>query len=161
MTTPHLRNPCTRGHQIYNFGRPFLCHYFYILGLSDLCLGVEKKIFKEIQQFYTFYPKITSLLGWGSWNLQFLVSLPYRCYIPSLVKIGPIVLEKKMLTHDARRRTPTHSNRSPEWPKNILFLLYLNTAYTLPLIKFFCYPSIPHSYLPNTVLPVIFFQNIG
>ena len=42
---------------------------------------------------------------------------PYsRCYIPNLVKIGPVALEKKMLTHDqrrttddARKRTPTHS----------------------------------------------------
>ena len=30
-------------------------------------------------------------------NLQLLVSLPYRCYIPNFVKIGPVVLEK-MLT---------------------------------------------------------------
>ena len=37
--------------QVYNFGRPFLGHHNYILGLSDLCLGVEKKIFKEIMQF--------------------------------------------------------------------------------------------------------------
>ena len=34
------------------FGRPFLGHHYYILGLSDLCLGVEKKIFKEIMHFY-------------------------------------------------------------------------------------------------------------
>ena len=33
------------------FGRPFLGHHFYIRGLSDLCLGVEKKIFKEIMLF--------------------------------------------------------------------------------------------------------------
>ena len=55
MATPLHKNPCPRGHQIYNFGRPFLGHY-YILGLSDLCLGKEKKIFKEIMQFhYTTY----------------------------------------------------------------------------------------------------------
>ena len=52
MTTPSLKNPCHRGHEIYNFGRPFLGHYYYILGLSDQCLGVEKKIFKEIMHFY-------------------------------------------------------------------------------------------------------------
>ena len=109
------QEPLPRGHEIYNFGKPFFGHHYYILGLSDLCLGVEKKIFKEIQQFYTFYPQITSPLGEGSWNLQFLVSLPYRCYTPNLVKIGPVVLEKKMLTHDKRRRTPTHSSRSHEW----------------------------------------------
>ena len=48
MATPHHRNPSPRGHEIYNFGRPFLGHHYYILGLSDLCLEVEKKIFKEI-----------------------------------------------------------------------------------------------------------------
>ena len=44
MTTPLLKNPCPRGHEIYNFSWPFLGHHYYILGLSDLCLGVEKKI---------------------------------------------------------------------------------------------------------------------
>ena len=65
MTTPHHRNPCPRGHEIYNFDRGFLAHYYYIFSLSARCTGVEKKIFKEIHQFYTFYPKITSPLGGG------------------------------------------------------------------------------------------------
>ena len=26
-----------RGHEIYNFGSPFLGHHYYILGLSDQC----------------------------------------------------------------------------------------------------------------------------
>ena len=34
--------------------------------------------------------------------LQFLVSLPYRCDIPNLVKIDSAVLEKKMLMDDGR-----------------------------------------------------------
>ena len=34
------------------FDRPFFGHYYYILGLSDPCLEVEKKIFREIHQFY-------------------------------------------------------------------------------------------------------------
>ena len=58
MATPLHKNPCPGGHEIYNFGRPFRGHHYYTLSLSDLCLGVE--IFKEIHQFYTFYPKITS-----------------------------------------------------------------------------------------------------
>ena len=41
----------TRTYEIYNFGRPFLGHHYYKLGLSDLCLGVEKMILKEIVQF--------------------------------------------------------------------------------------------------------------
>ena len=52
MALPLHKNPCPRGHEIYNFDRPFLGHHYYILGLSDLCLGVEKKIFKEIMHFY-------------------------------------------------------------------------------------------------------------
>ena len=37
----------------------------------------------------------------------FLVSLPYRCYIPNLVKIGlvHVVLEKKMLMDNTRWTT--------------------------------------------------------
>ena len=40
MATPKHKNPCPRGHEIYNFGRPFLGHHYYIplLSLSDLCL---------------------------------------------------------------------------------------------------------------------------
>ena len=43
--SPEHKNPCPRGHEIYNFGRPFLGHHYYIFGLSDQCLRVEKKIF--------------------------------------------------------------------------------------------------------------------
>ena len=42
------------------------------------------------------------------------IPLHYKCYISNLIKIGSVVLEKKMLTDDGRR-TPTHSNRSLEW----------------------------------------------
>ena len=45
------QEPCPRGHEIYNFGGPFRGHHYYILSLSNLCLGVEKKIFKEIMHF--------------------------------------------------------------------------------------------------------------
>ena len=65
------KNPCPGGHQINNFGRPFLGHHYNILGLYGPCPRVEK-IFKEIQQFYTFYPKITSRgLGGG---MKFTIS---------------------------------------------------------------------------------------
>ena len=81
--------PSTRtsapGTKNYKFGRPFLGYRLYTFSLSDLCLGVEKKIlneimhfhlviitiylvcrnlweniFKEIHKFYPFYPKIIS-----------------------------------------------------------------------------------------------------
>ena len=44
MAMPLHKKPCPRGHEIKNFGSPFLGHHYYILGLSDQCLGVEKKI---------------------------------------------------------------------------------------------------------------------
>ena len=31
------------GYEIYNFGRPFLGHHYFIFTLSDLCLGVDKQ----------------------------------------------------------------------------------------------------------------------
>ena len=52
MATPEHKNPYPGGHEVYNFGRLFLGHHYYKLGLSDLCLGVEKKIFKEIMHFH-------------------------------------------------------------------------------------------------------------
>ena len=51
MATPEHKNPCPRGHEIYNFGRPFLGYHYYIFGLSDQCLRVEKKIFKQNNAF--------------------------------------------------------------------------------------------------------------
>ena len=51
MAMPQHKNPCLGGHEIYNFGRPFLGHHYYIHSLSDLFLGVKRKIFKEIVHF--------------------------------------------------------------------------------------------------------------
>ena len=52
MATPQHKNPCPGGHEIYNFGRPFLGHHYYVRSLSDLCLGVKKRIFKGIMHFH-------------------------------------------------------------------------------------------------------------
>lgn len=54
----------------------------YIFSLLDLLLAKEKKIVKEIYQFYDFHPKIISTWdGGGLWNSQCVVSLPCRCYM--------------------------------------------------------------------------------
>ena len=45
------QEPWPGGHKIYSFGRPFINHYYNTLSLSDLCMGVEQKIFKEIMHF--------------------------------------------------------------------------------------------------------------
>ena len=41
-----------------------------------------------------------------------VISVPSRCYIPNFVKIGPVAIEKKMLTNDGRR-TPDHDEHQP------------------------------------------------
>ena len=51
-----------------------------------------------------FYPNIISPWRGGPCNSQCLVSWTYRCYILNLVKIGPVILEKKMLTDDDGRQ---------------------------------------------------------
>ena len=33
-----LQKPLNQGHEIYNFGRPFLDHHYYTLSLSEPCL---------------------------------------------------------------------------------------------------------------------------
>ena len=75
MTTPQHKNPCPGGHEMYNFGRTFLVHHYYILILPDLCLGVEEKIFKGIMYFhymsYSTSPQHKNLCP-GYHNLQFL-----------------------------------------------------------------------------------------
>ena len=68
-THAQAQEPLPRGHE----SRPFLGHHYYILTLSDQCLGVEK-IFKN--QFYTFYHKNTSPWDWGHEIYNFLSSYP-------------------------------------------------------------------------------------
>ena len=38
MATSKHKNPCPGGHEIYNFGRPFLCHHYYII-IYLVCLS--------------------------------------------------------------------------------------------------------------------------
>ena len=57
------KKPCPEGNEIYNFGRPFLCHHYHVHSFSDLCLGVEnsKKILNETMHFhYIIYMAIHS-----------------------------------------------------------------------------------------------------
>ena len=59
---------------MYIFGRPFLGHHYYIPSLYGPCPGVEKKIFKEIQQFNTFYQELPPLWVEGHEIYNFLSS---------------------------------------------------------------------------------------
>ena len=76
MTTPHHRNPYPRGHEIYNFGRGFLAHHYYIFSLSARCTGVKTKIFKEIRNFTLFAPKLPPLWVGGLEIYNFLSPYP-------------------------------------------------------------------------------------
>ena len=57
MARSQHKNPCPVGHEIYNFDRPFFGHHYYryILSLSDLCMGIEQKIFKEVPVIHFHY----------------------------------------------------------------------------------------------------------
>ena len=68
-----ITGPCPGDHEIYNFGGPFLGHYYYTLSLFDLSLGVEKTIFKEIMYFqyilnvliiYQYLFKLHAICSW-------------------------------------------------------------------------------------------------
>ena len=63
MATPLHKNPCPGGHEIYNFGRPFLGHHYYTLSLYGLCPRVEKEkkiFFQKYINCTLSYPKITT-----------------------------------------------------------------------------------------------------
>ena len=63
MAFSYDKNRSPRGHAIYNFGDSFLVHNYYIHSMSDLCLGIEKKILEEIIHFhYVTYMKIPTTL---------------------------------------------------------------------------------------------------
>lgn len=63
--------------EILNFGRGFHGNHYYILRFSTLCPGVhvEKKIFKDCINFYTFDPK-SKAPGGGSIKFRIYVPLP-------------------------------------------------------------------------------------
>ena len=52
MATPNIRNQALGVMKLTIFGKPFLVHHYFIVSLSNLCLGEEKKIFKEIMHFH-------------------------------------------------------------------------------------------------------------
>ena len=61
-------------------------------------------VLKKYSNLTLFTPKLPLLCAGGG-VMKFIISclLTHRCYKPNLVKIGPGVLDKKTLTHDAQR----------------------------------------------------------
>ena len=64
---------------------------------------------------FHFLPQNLSPLDVGAMKFTISCLLTLQMLHTNLVKIGPVVLVKKMLTDDGRRWTSIHSNRSPEW----------------------------------------------
>ena len=64
MAMPSHKNPCSRGNEIYDF--------LYILSLTDLYPGVEKKCIK----FTLFTPKLSPLeMGVFKYTFSWLLTL--------------------------------------------------------------------------------------
>ena len=101
----------------------------------------EKKFYKKYINFTLFIPEL-SALGVRSWNLQFLVSLPYKCFIPNCVTMGHVGLEEKMLAHHGweTTTTPIHCNRNMGKRHGVgnirhnYYRVTLQTVYVLPSI---------------------------
>ena len=74
MTTPLNKNLCSGGHEIYNFGRPFLGQHYCILSLYEPYPGLEKRIF--LRNTSIFLPKITSPWDGGHETYNFLSIYP-------------------------------------------------------------------------------------
>ena len=90
------------------------------MGLTDL---------KKFINFTFFLPPILPPLRMGA--IKFTISCLLT--LPSLVKLGPVVLEKNMFTDATRRRTPTQSNRSPEWLRWTYSLSKNESSYLSPM----------------------------
>ena len=63
----------------------------------------EEDFFKKYSNFTLFKQKL--LFEWGVMEFTISCLLTPQMLHANLVKIGPVVLEKKMLTHGARRTT--------------------------------------------------------
>ena len=79
-----------------------------MLGLSDQCLGVHgEEDFLRNTAILHCSPQNYLPFGWGV--MKFIISrvLPLMMLHTNLVKIGPVVSEEKMLTHDDGRQPIT------------------------------------------------------
>ena len=145
MGTPQHKNPCPGGHEIYNFGRPFLCHHNYILSLSVLCLGVEKKILKEIMHFhYIIYMNSTQHKNPCPGVMKFTILVDpslvnITLYIVCLInnweqrrKIFKAIMHFHYMTYMA---TPQHKNPCPGVMKFTIWVdpSFVHHYYTLSL----------------------------
>ena len=74
------KNPCSRSHEIYNFGKSYLGHHYYTHSLYGSCTRVEKTRFlKKYINFTLFTPKLPPLGVEGGQEIYNFFS-PYPTY---------------------------------------------------------------------------------
>ena len=106
MTTPLHKNSCPEGHEIFKFGRLFLGYHYYALNLYAPCSDVERKIFLMNTSNLHFLPhNYPPPTPWGEDHEIYIFLSSYPTHATHIIKIGPVVLERKKLTDDARRTT--------------------------------------------------------
>ena len=73
MAMPKHKNPCPRGHKMYNFGKPLFGNYhpLYTQFVWTMPMSGEEKSFTSIFQFL---PKNFLSLEWGSSQK---ITMPY------------------------------------------------------------------------------------
>ena len=117
MATPQHKTPYPGVHEIYNFGRPFLGHHYFIHSLSDLCLEVEK-IFKKYIIF-TLFTQNYLPLTWGAMKCTIscllIQQMPHTIFGQDLPSSSWEEDVNRQHTPPDGRRTPAQTNRSPEW----------------------------------------------
>ena len=138
MATPYHKNNCSGGHGIYNFSRSLLRHHTYIPICK--CLIIARRT--ELLNKYINFKLVTSELSplWLERHEIYACLSPYpkdAClYKQNLVKIGPVVLDRNLFTHNGRRRTPIHGNRPPEWLRwfkndETTLLIYISSVWCM------------------------------
>ena len=96
---PRHKKRCPWGHGIFYFGRPFL--------------GFREKVLKRNTSILHFFTQSYPYLGQGEGGHEINNFLPPYLTDSTYQIWLTLLLDKK--SHDGQRRTPTHSNRSPEW----------------------------------------------
>ena len=95
VSMPKHKNPCPRGKFFTILVNPSFNYYIYSVCLIN-ANEQRRNVLKKYTSIFQFLPQILFLWSRGHENLQFFVSLPTRCYIPKLVKTGPVNLKEKM-----------------------------------------------------------------
>ena len=81
MATLLHKDPCSRGHEIFNLGRPFIGLHCYALSECELFREVEK-IFLRNTSIFHFLPQNYLPLGWGVTVYEIHISCLFTLKMP-------------------------------------------------------------------------------